>query len=51
MNIPAVQRRLKEVGTEPASSDRRSPEYLQEFVASETKKWAAAIKTAGVRID
>ena len=49
--MPAVQQRLKEVGTEPVAPERRSPEYLQEFVASEIKKWAAAIKTSGVSLD
>jgi tripartite-type tricarboxylate transporter receptor subunit TctC len=51
MNMPAVQQRLKEVGTEPVAPERRSPEYLEEFVASEIKKWAAAIKTSGVSLD
>jgi len=43
MNMPAVQQRLKEVGSEPVAPDRRSPEYLQGFVVSEIKKWAAAV--------
>jgi tripartite-type tricarboxylate transporter receptor subunit TctC len=51
MNTPAVQQRLKEVGTEPVAPDRLSPEYLQEFVENEIKKWAAAIKRSGVSID
>jgi hypothetical protein len=28
--------------------DRRSPEYLQGFVASEVTKWAAIIKASGI---
>jgi tripartite-type tricarboxylate transporter receptor subunit TctC len=51
MNMPAVQQRLQEVGTEPVAPERRSPEYLQEFVVSEIKKWAAAIKTSSMIID
>ncbi|HLQ90499.1 MAG TPA: tripartite tricarboxylate transporter substrate-binding protein [Xanthobacteraceae bacterium] len=51
MNMPAVQQRLKEVGSEPVAPDRRSPEYLQGFVVSEIKKWAAAVKASGVSID
>jgi hypothetical protein len=38
--------RLQEVGTEPVSPERRSVEYLQEFVVHEIKKWAAAIKSS-----
>ena len=51
MNMPAVQQRLKEVGTEPVAPERQSPEYLQDFVVSEIKKWAAGIKSAGVSLD
>jgi tripartite-type tricarboxylate transporter receptor subunit TctC len=51
MNIPAVQQRLKEVGTEPVAPEKRSPEYLQQFIEQEIKKWAAAIKSSGTSID
>jgi tripartite-type tricarboxylate transporter receptor subunit TctC len=51
MNMPAVQQRLKEVGSEPVAPERRSAEYLQGFVASEIKKWAVAIKSSGTSID
>jgi len=45
---PAVQTRLLENGTTVVGPDRRSPEYLQQFLESEIKKWAAAIKAAGI---
>jgi hypothetical protein len=32
-------------------ADRRSPDYLRKFVASETEKWAATIRASGVSID
>ena len=51
MNTPAVQERLKEVGVTVVAADRRSADYLQKFVASETEKWAATIKASGVSID
>ena len=51
MNTPSVQTRLKEIGAELVAPNRRSPEYLQKFVESEIKKWAAAIKTSGVSLD
>lgn len=51
MNTPSVQERLKTIGVSAVAPARRSPEYLQRFVASEIEKWAAAIKTAGVTLD
>ena len=51
MNTPAVQERLKEVGVTVVAADRRSADYLQKFVASETEKWAATIRASGVSID
>jgi len=51
MSMPAVQQRLREVGTEPVPPQRQSPEYLQEFMAREVDRWAAAIKSSGTGID
>jgi len=48
---PAVQARLKQIGAELVAPERRSPDYLQKFVQSEIKKWAVAIKAAGVTAD
>jgi tripartite-type tricarboxylate transporter receptor subunit TctC len=48
LNTPAVAARLKEVGADLVTPERRSPEYLQKFVESEIEKWAAPIKAAGV---
>jgi tripartite-type tricarboxylate transporter receptor subunit TctC len=45
---PAVQQRMKAVGIDPVAPDRRSPEYLAKFTASEITKWSGAIKAAGV---
>jgi tripartite-type tricarboxylate transporter receptor subunit TctC len=44
----AVQERLKQIGAEPVAPERRSREYLEKFLESEIKKWAIAIKAAGV---
>lgn len=44
----AVQERLKQIGAELVPPERRAPDYLQQFIASEISKWAAAIKIAGV---
>jgi hypothetical protein len=51
MNVPAVQTRIKEIGGSVVAPERRSPEYLQEFVASEIKKWAGPIRASGVSMD
>jgi tripartite-type tricarboxylate transporter receptor subunit TctC len=51
MNTPAVEDRLKEIGAELAAPERRSPEYLANFVVSEIEKWAAAIKATGISAD
>jgi tripartite-type tricarboxylate transporter receptor subunit TctC len=48
METPAVQARLREVGATIVAPERRSPEYLKEFVESEIKKWARPIEAAGL---
>jgi len=51
MNTPAVQERLKELGATIVAPERRSPVYLQNFVAHEIEKWAAPIRASGVSVD
>jgi len=48
VDIPAVRRRLQEIGADVPPPERRSPAYLQRFVESEVKKLATAIKAAGL---
>jgi tripartite-type tricarboxylate transporter receptor subunit TctC len=48
VTTPSVQARLGEVGADVVAPERRSPEFLQAFVASEIEKWGAAIRAAGV---
>ena len=48
MNTPSVQEKLGKLGAELVAPERRSPEYLQQFVVSEIEKWATLIKAAGV---
>ena len=43
---PFMQSRLKQIGAEVPSQERRSPEYLQNFVQSEISKWTIALKDA-----
>jgi tripartite-type tricarboxylate transporter receptor subunit TctC len=47
IDTPAVRARIEDYGAEPVAPERRSPEYLQEFVKAEIKRWAVQIKAAG----
>jgi tripartite-type tricarboxylate transporter receptor subunit TctC len=51
LDAPSVQQRLGALAATVVAPERRSPEYLQKFVASEIEKWAAPIKAAGVLIE
>jgi tripartite-type tricarboxylate transporter receptor subunit TctC len=51
MDTPSVQERLKEAGVMTVAPERRSPDYLQKFVASEIEKNAAPLKAAGISMD
>ncbi|MBX3552747.1 MAG: tripartite tricarboxylate transporter substrate binding protein [Pseudolabrys sp.] len=48
LDTPSVQERLAKAGAIVTAPERRSPDYLRQFVASETAKWAEAIKTAKI---
>jgi tripartite-type tricarboxylate transporter receptor subunit TctC len=48
LSTPAVAARMSEVGAEVVAPERRSPDYLQKFVESDIKTWAAIIKAAGI---
>jgi len=43
-----LQARLRDVATTVAPPQRRSPDYLRGFLASEVKTWGEAIKASGV---
>jgi len=51
MNSPALQEKMKKIGADLVTSDRRSPEYLRTFFASETARWGKVIKASGVAIN
>jgi tripartite-type tricarboxylate transporter receptor subunit TctC len=51
LNTRSVQDRLTEVGATVVAPERRSPEYLQQFVLAEIDKWAAVIKANGISAD
>jgi len=51
LNTPVVQQRTTEIGFTIVSPERRTPQYLQNFVEGEIAKWAGAIKASGVTLD
>jgi tripartite-type tricarboxylate transporter receptor subunit TctC len=51
VETPSVKERLAGLGASVVAKDRQSPEYLTQFVKSETEKWAAPIKQSGAAAD
>jgi tripartite-type tricarboxylate transporter receptor subunit TctC len=51
METPSLQERLLEAGAIVVAPERRTPEYLQRYVASEIEKNAAPIRAAGISMD
>jgi tripartite-type tricarboxylate transporter receptor subunit TctC len=49
LEMPSVQQRLKQVGSDLVAPARMSPEYLAQFVAAEIRKWEAPIRASGVQ--
>jgi tripartite-type tricarboxylate transporter receptor subunit TctC len=49
MNTPVMHERLRMIGSDLAGPERRSPEYLAQFVASEIRKWEGPIRASGVQ--
>ncbi|MET0866638.1 MAG: tripartite tricarboxylate transporter substrate-binding protein [Pseudorhodoplanes sp.] len=51
LNTPAVKERLEGLGVDVVSPQRRTPEYLGEFVKSEIEKWREPILKSGAQSD
>ena len=51
MDSSTVKERLEGLGAQIVAPDRRTPDYLGKFTASEIEKWAAPIKASGVSIE
>jgi tripartite-type tricarboxylate transporter receptor subunit TctC len=49
LDNPDVRQRLERIGSDIASPERRTPEYLAKFVAAEIKKWEGPIKASGIQ--
>jgi tripartite-type tricarboxylate transporter receptor subunit TctC len=50
-NDPAVKTKLEDLGYTVATGEQTTPAYLGKFVADEIEKWAAPIKSAGLKIE
>jgi tripartite-type tricarboxylate transporter receptor subunit TctC len=51
MESPATKRRLNDIGVTGVAPERRSPEYLAQFVVDEIARWATPIKANGLQVD
>ena len=51
LETPAVKERLEGMGVTVATPERRSPEYMAQFVRSEIAKWAEPIKASGAQVE
>jgi len=51
IDTPAVQARLQVFGLTVVAADRRSRDYLKQFVTAEIKKWSDPVKASGVSLD
>jgi tripartite-type tricarboxylate transporter receptor subunit TctC len=51
MDTELVRDRMTQLGSNVAPPERRTPEFLGKFVASEIERWAVPIKASGAIID
>jgi len=51
LDTPAVQEQMKKIGGNVVAPERRSPEYLQTFFASEIARWGAVVKQNALALD
>ena len=51
LDDPAMRKRLEELGLEIMPPERRTPEYLAEFLPQEIERWAKPILAAGISAD
>ena len=47
IDTPALRERFKTIGVVVPSPERRTPEYMTKFAASEVERWAVPIKASG----
>jgi len=51
LDTPSVRERFTTIGEEVTTPQRRGPEYLIKFVASEIERWSGPIRASGATMD
>ena len=51
LDDPTVRKRLEDLGLEIVAPERRTPEYLANFVPEEVARWAKVVHAAGISAD
>jgi tripartite-type tricarboxylate transporter receptor subunit TctC len=51
LETPSVRERLEGMGVMLGGADRRTPEFMAQFVRSEIEKWAAPIRASGASVE
>ena len=51
LDTPAVLARFKTLGVTPIARERRTPEYLNQFIKTEMERWGKPIRASGVVIE
>jgi tripartite-type tricarboxylate transporter receptor subunit TctC len=51
LDDPAIRQRLAELGLEILPPERRTPEYLAQFLPQEIERWAKVVHEAGISAD
>ena len=51
LDEPAIQERFKQIGGDVIAPNRRSPEYLAQFLSAEIRRWEGPIKASGVQLE
>ena len=51
LDDPGIRKRLEDLGLEIVPAERRSPDYLAQFLPQEIERWAKPIREAGISAD
>lgn len=51
MDTPLIKNRMLEIGVTGVAPERRSPEYLAQYVKDEIARWEGPIRTGGMQVD
>ena len=51
LDTPSVRERFTTIGEEVTAPQRRGPEYLINFIASEIERWSGPIRASGATMD